>query len=270
MVFNTVYSGDGVRVVSSVATGALVNLACEAARAGALAIKSEYKKIVDFSIKTDGSPVSEADLASNKAIISVLKTSDIAVISEELPPAKTEPNEPFWLVDPLDGTKEFLAKNGEFCVCIALIKNGAPVLGAIAYIDDGTLPSSFFTNSVATLNQTKLISGNSSHNERVEAFAREFDLKIIRRGSALKFLSLASGEAGVYLRLEGSSLWDIAAGDAILRASGGVAISLNTLKPLVYEPNKSLRCDHFLALSASEMKNKNRYLEFINRNLQDI
>ncbi|OCR87601.1 3'(2'),5'-bisphosphate nucleotidase CysQ [Campylobacter fetus] len=257
----------------------LLNLSLKAAKAAGKAILRHYDNY-DVTIKNDNSPLTSADLASNEAIFKELESSGIPICSEEkiLDYKKRDGNSKFWLIDPLDGTKEFIAKNGEFCVCIALIDCARPILSVIyaptsdemfysmggskVYKNGEILNSSYSE-------QNYIISGNFSHSKSVDIIANHFRLGILRYGSALKFCRLSEGKADVYARFCGSSIWDIAAGEFLLKESGGIVVSLQDEKELRYD-KEDLRNDYFLALSKKEIPNLKNYLEFISLNLKSL
>jgi 3'(2'), 5'-bisphosphate nucleotidase len=195
--------------------------------------------------KPDASPLTEADLASDFCIGEALSGTGIPVISEERECAYPERKNwgQFWLVDPLDGTKDFLERNGEFTVNIALIRQGTPVLGVIhapaagltffaqanngAFCEKGgrivRLPCTQPTSSlVATVSRQHLT-------VRTREFLKINGInKSEPKGSALKFGMVASGKATIYPRFEGSMEWDIAAGQCILTESGCRIVDLVT------------------------------------------
>ena len=193
--------------------------------------------------KEDGSPVTAADQAAEDIILPRLRalTPDIPVVSEEeaakgLTPEVTGAR--FWLVDPLDGTKEFLSGNGEFTVNIALIEHGAPVLGVVviparAQTFAGAGPG---TATCTDAQGTRPIStraapdagltvvGSRSHGDAaaMDAFLAGRKVAEFRAaGSSLKLCLIAAGEADLYPRLGTTMEWDIAAGHAVLNAAGG-------------------------------------------------
>jgi 3'(2'), 5'-bisphosphate nucleotidase len=191
--------------------------------------------------KEDRSPLTEADIASHKLIVTALKelTPDIPVISEE--DVQDAPKgEFFWLVDPLDGTKEFLNRNGEFTVNIALINNHVPVLGVVlapaigaCYIGGHDLParkrshpnnpwSPISTNSPPAGGE--IIVGSRSHgsDEMAEWIQKYFPhADFCGIGSSLKFCLIAEGKSHIYPRFGRTMEWDTAAGHAVLNAAGG-------------------------------------------------
>tara|TARA_Y100000590_G_C15663786_1_gene993708 strand:+ start:116 stop:937 length:822 start_codon:yes stop_codon:yes gene_type:complete len=229
----------------------------------------------DFDLKEDRSPLTKADISSHRIITRRLKdlTPSIPIISEEDSdiPFKIRSNwKEYWLVDPLDGTKEFLKGNGEYTVNIALISANKPVLGVI------NIPSlkkifwgqkdkgSFSINE--DNNQKKIsVSGNKEGPIRIAAsrshYNNELDLilennndyQIINVGSSIKFCLIASGEADVYVRLGPTSEWDTAAGDAILRFAGGETVTEDG-EDLVYNTKESYLNGNFFAIGNNEIK----------------
>ena len=199
--------------------------------------------LTDSMAKADGSPVTAADQAAEDVILPALRhlTPDIPVVSEEEASKGLSPDVTgtrFWLVDPLDGTKEFLSGNGEFTVNIALIEHGEPVLGvvvvpALCQTYAGAAPG---TATLADAHGERSISarcppecgltvvGSRSHGDAaaMEAFLDGRKVANFRAaGSSLKLCLIAQGEADLYPRLGTTMEWDIAAGHAVLRAAGG-------------------------------------------------
>jgi 3'(2'), 5'-bisphosphate nucleotidase len=197
----------------------------------------------DAATKTDGSPVTAADQAAEDIILPRLRalTPDIPVVSEEEASKGLTPDvtgSRFWLVDPLDGTKEFISGNGEFTVNIALIERGVPVLGVVVIpargeTFAGTGPGgATLTDATGTRPITVRMApdcgltvvGSRSHGD-----ATAMDLFLAGRqvaefrpaGSSLKLCLIAKGEADLYPRLGTTMEWDIAAGHAVLAAAGG-------------------------------------------------
>jgi 3'(2'), 5'-bisphosphate nucleotidase len=224
-------------------TGQLIDLA---RRAG-----DEIMKIYDtnFTVETkaDESPLTQADLASHRVIVEGLAqlTPDIPVFSEESTPPEFSVRRTwtrYWLIDPLDGTREFVNKNGEFTVNIAFIDNHVPTFGVvgvpvqeIVYTGDTASGASKYSSSgIEVLGGRPMVEGrplvivaSRSHGgERLESYlaalAREFG-EVTRTpvGSSLKLCILAEGQADLYPRLGPTSEWDIAAAHAVLRAAGG-------------------------------------------------
>jgi 3'(2'), 5'-bisphosphate nucleotidase len=199
--------------------------------------------LTEAATKADGSPVTAADQAAEDIILPALRalTPGIPVVSEEeaskgLSPEVTGAR--FWLVDPLDGTKEFLSCNGEFTVNIALIEHGVPILGvvvvpAIGETYAGAEPGTAVLEDAAGERHISVRSppaegivvvGSRSHGDADAMAAFLGDRKVASfraAGSSLKLCLLARGEADLYPRLGTTMEWDIAAGHAVLRAAGG-------------------------------------------------
>ena len=234
-------------------------------RAGAK-IMEIYATEFSASQKADLSPVTIADEQAEVIILSELKKRwpDIPVVAEEAAAAGKIPNvaEQFFLVDPLDGTKEFLSRNGEFTVNIALIKNSLAVLGVVyapalsrMYVGqegngaqlctlgvsdplNSAVWQSIETRSLPADGATVLAS-RSHRDAETEAYLATLNVKkIISAGSSLKFCTIAAGEADIYPRFGRTMEWDTAAGQAVLMAAGG-KVNCPTGEPLVY--GKSLR-----------------------------
>jgi 3'(2'),5'-bisphosphate nucleotidase len=222
---------------------AIAALAEEAGRA-TMAI---YAGEQGVRVKSDGSPVTAADLASEAIIAAGLSrlAPDIPAISEEAAAQGRIPAvaERFFLVDPLDGTKEFIARNGEFTVNIALIEAGVPTLGVIcapalgrlyagaaglgAWRRDGDGPRRPIATRAAP--ERLVVVGSRSHAgpETHAWLARLAVERFTPAGSSLKFCLVASGEADLYPRVGRTMAWDTAAGEAILRAAGGCVTGLD-------------------------------------------
>jgi len=240
-------------------------------RAGA-AILSVYES-EDFGVehKADDSPLTRADKAANDVIEAGLQALDFQapVISEESEAPTYEARsgyDRFWLVDPLDGTKEFIKRNGDFTVNIALIENGKPVLGAVFvpvtnetfYAAEGkgaweinleTGNPSRILAAAFTLQDVNLriVASRSHLNEATKTFMERFDRpEVVQRGSSLKIMELARGNAHVYPRLGPTMEWDTGAAHAILLEAGGKLVDDTTGKELHYN-KESLLNPHFIA-----------------------
>lgn len=226
----------------------------------AIAAGAEILRIyaTDFAVVTKGdeSPVTVADQAAEAIILDGLKalTPDVPVVAEEEAAAGRVPHTDglFWLVDPLDGTKEFVSKNGEFTVNIALIENGAPVQGVVyapalgeifwgdeagafkAPVADGAVGAATPIRVRATEDGVVAIGSRSHGGEETQAYLKRFTVKaFVAAGSSLKFCRLAEGAADIYPRMGRTMEWDTAAGDAVLRAAGGRVETLDG-RPLGY------------------------------------
>ncbi|HEY9193022.1 MAG TPA: 3'(2'),5'-bisphosphate nucleotidase CysQ [Methyloversatilis sp.] len=198
----------------------------------------------DFEVadKSDKSPVTLADKKADEVIVARLKTltPDIFIVSEESTEAGQRPADgaPFWLVDPLDGTKEFINRNGEFTVNVALIEQGRPVLGVVfapalgrmfsgiggvgAWLEDESGSRVISCRVPPAEGLTVVASRSHGDAEALDAFLAGRKVASLRNaGSSLKICLVAAGEADVYPRLGRTMEWDIAAGHAVLVAAGG-------------------------------------------------
>lgn len=216
---------------------------CAVARLAGQAIMQVYHTQFEVELKDDHSPITKADKASNEIILQSLAAlfPDIPVLSEETakPPYPERARwKRFWLVDPLDGTKDFVKKNGEFSVNIGLIENSRPVFGAlyapvrdVLYAGGPGMGAIKFENGEKEAirargpapGETVIAVGSRSHpDERLEAYlARYPNHQLISAGSALKFGLVAEGAAHVYARFNPTWEWDTAAGHAIVLGAGG-------------------------------------------------
>lgn len=235
-------------------TASLANIAIKAGDV----MMEIYAREFTIAEKEDRSPVTEADGAAEEVILKALAeiTPDIPVIAEE---AFSEGHIPeigsvFYLVDPLDGTKEFINRNGEFTVNIALIENGVPIAGVVyapaiermftgnqtsgaevSNVVDGTLtdrkPAKVRDASGSPLTA---IASRSHRDAKTEEYLNHYNIsEIVAAGSSLKFCLVATGEADIYPRHGRTMEWDTAAGHAVLRAAGGDVTRLDG-SPFLY------------------------------------
>jgi 3'(2'), 5'-bisphosphate nucleotidase len=206
--------------------------------------------------KLDASPLTEADLRAHRLIVSALErlTPQLPVLSEEsaeVPYEERRNWRRYWLVDPLDGTKEFVARNGEFTVNIALVEDGRPVLGVVhipvsdttysgapgtgAWRESGTRPPVPIRVRPRAAVPLRVLGSRSHESPKLAAkLAKLGPHEFLPAGSSIKLCLIADGSADLYPRLGGSSEWDIAAGQAVLEAAGGYVISLEDGLPLRY------------------------------------
>ena len=227
---------------------ALANAAYEIALEAGKTIMTYYVEGVDARIKADASPVTAADEAADRLIVERLHAAapEIPVISEEGVAAGVMPNiegRHFWLVDPLDGTKEFIKHTDEFTVNIALIEDGQPRVGVLlapargeCYIAEG--PGRVFLESGGQARRpiqvrktpaegAVVVASRSHRDERTNAFIEEQKVtSVVSAGSSLKFGLVAKAEADLYPRFGPTMEWDTAAGHAVLSAAGGSVRSL--------------------------------------------
>jgi 3'(2'), 5'-bisphosphate nucleotidase len=224
------------------------------ARLAGVEIMRCYAQACPVQLKPDASPVTAADHAAEAIILAGLRelTPDIPVIAEEEVAAGRIPAvaDCFWLVDPLDGTKEFISRTGNFTVNIALIAQGRPQLGVIyapvydkLYAGDvarmlAWREDSAGRHSLAAAGRPAgglTVAGSfANHNAATDAYLAGFTVaRRMALGSSLKFCLIAEGSADLYPRFGPTMEWDTAAGDAIVRASGGMVYGLDG-KPLLY------------------------------------
>ncbi|WP_178919452.1 3'(2'),5'-bisphosphate nucleotidase CysQ [Buchnera aphidicola] len=234
----------------------MINKICNLARNAGAAIMDVYHshKLLDISYKLDKSPVTNADKVSNKIIKNGLFSicpNTLVLSEEDLNNIKYHENwDIYWLVDPLDGTKEFLKKNGEFTVNISLIKHGIPILGVVYAPYFNVLYFSFDRQawkinslghkkkiSVAQSNIPTFVVSRSHSNKKLYDFIKKRENKkhIIKKlGSSLKFCYVAEGKAQFYPRFGTTHIWDTAAGHAIVEAAGGSVVSYQKTQSLNY------------------------------------
>jgi len=253
-------------------TNEIIQSVIEITKQAGSVIMDVYKTNFEIHIKNDKSPVTEADTKANQIIDDgLLKiTPDIPILSEEgrnIPFEERSKWESFWLVDPLDGTKEYIKKNDEFTVNIALIQNGKPTFGvvyapALDILYWGEVGAGAYKisgesikvkiNVLDELNNPVLVAGSRSHpSERMNAFMGQFKESEVRpMGSSLKVCLVADGSVHLYPRLGPTMEWDTGAAHAILKASGGEAIIHGTNEPLRYNKENLLNPE-FIASSSN-------------------
>ncbi|MCL4170821.1 UNVERIFIED_CONTAM: hypothetical protein GTU68_053094 [Idotea baltica] len=224
-----------------------------------------YATDFDARSKEDDSPVTEADLAADRIIVAALEEHfpEIAVVTEERA-ASHEGERPavFFLIDPLDGTKEFVKRGGDFTVNIALIENGVPVRGFVyapaldrmfwtaddgkAMLQEGDAAAREIGVASADNAALRVVATKSHKNPETEEYISRYQVADYKSaGSSLKFCLLATGEADLYPRLGPTMEWDTGAGDAVLRAAGG-HVDRMTGGPLLYGKS-DLYNPHFVA-----------------------
>ena len=212
-----------------------------ARRAGAV-ILAVYGRSFSVRAKADASPVTEADEQAETLIVAALQALDpaIPVVAEEAFSRGVVPlcGAEFWLVDPLDGTREFVARNGEFTVNIALVRHGEPVLGVVfapvldrlfsgqhgrgAWLSEGTSRRAIACRTVPAAGMTVAVSRAHGDNAATQAWLQGRPVAHrVPAGSSLKFGLLAAGQADLYPRFGRTMEWDTAAGHAVLAAAGG-------------------------------------------------
>jgi 3'(2'), 5'-bisphosphate nucleotidase len=241
------------------------------ARAAGEAIMEVYR--TDFGVrgKADASPVTEADVRAEKLILDGLRrlTPQLPVVAEEEVAAGHVPSvgSLFWLVDPLDGTKEFISRNGEFTVNIALVEEGVPTLGVVlapalrrlyagglglgAFMEDEAGRRAIRCRPVPAEGLTVVASRSHGDAAALDAFLNARKVASLKNaGSSLKLCLVAAGEADLYPRLGRTMEWDIAAGHAVLLAAGGSVADLRAM-PLRYG-KPGFDNPHFVASATPE------------------
>lgn len=264
-------------LTKEIASNYLIQLSRISLKAGK-AILEVYDSDFAVESKVDRSPLTLADKKAHEEIVEGLKATPFPVLSEEgstIPFEERKNWEYFWMVDPLDGTKEFVKRNGEFTVNIALIERGKPILGAI-YVPvkdtlylGSTILGAFKINALSSSSiddsllkeenqlpkpferEFTMVGSRSHMSEETQAYMEELKqehntVEILAVGSSLKLCMLAEGKADVYPRFAPTMEWDTAAGQAILEAAGGSLIDWSTQESMVYN-RENLRNNWFLA-----------------------
>ncbi len=244
------------------------------AREAGAAIMDVYAGNFDVEHKADASPLTAADLAAHRVIVDALErlTPDLPVLSEESAGVPWETRQhwsSYWLVDPLDGTREFVKRNGEFSVNIALIDQGAPALGVVqapvtglvwhavrgeyAYRRDGYRDDPLRVRAPATA-PLRVAASRSHRDARTQAVLEKMGpIEEVALGSSLKFCRIAEGGLDVYPRFGPTSEWDTAAGQCVLQAAGGALLSADTGKSFRYNRRDSLLNGNFVALGDPDL-----------------
>jgi 3'(2'), 5'-bisphosphate nucleotidase len=237
------------------------------------AILEVYASDFDVQSKSDASPLTKADLAAHRIIVAGLGklTPDVPIISEEsgLPEYEERATwSQYWLVDPLDGTKEFVNRNGEFTVNIALIDDGRPVLGVVrvpvqgkTYIgcrgigaeqrdDDGH--ATRLTVAEKSASPVRVVGSRSHRGSSLDSFLDKLgDTSLVAMGSSLKFCTIAAGGADIYPRLGPTSEWDTAAAQAVVEQAGGRVLELDG-KPLAYNQKADILNPFFVVIGPAD------------------
>lgn len=252
----------------------LLKIALEAAIKAGRKILEVYENEFEVETKTDNSPLTEADKRSHYAIKDILSPLNIDMLSEEgklLPYPERKSWNKFWLIDPLDGTKEFIKRNGEFTVNIALVENGYPVAGVVhvpvtgktyygsfgkgsfAFTVDNTAstPIEDYMQNAEKLPVAKtpsvytLVASRSHNTPETENFIEEKrqqygEVECISSGSSIKLCLVAEGRANAYPRLAPTMEWDTAAGHAVAKFAGCNVYDYATGKELAYNKENLL------------------------------
>lgn len=240
--------------------------------AGAV-VMDVYRSDFEVRGKDDASPVTEADERAERLIVAALRrlAPDVPVVAEELAAAGEVPDvgRRFWLVDPLDGTREFVSRNGEFTVNVALVEDGVPVLGVVlapalgekgrlfagavgsgAWVEDDAGRRPIRCRAVPAEGLTVVASRSHADMDAIHAFLGGRPVaSLVNAGSSLKLCLVAAGEADLYPRLGTTMEWDIAAGHAVLAAAGGTVRLADGSGPMTYG-KPAFRNPHFVAAGA--------------------
>tara|TARA_B110000977_G_scaffold110184_1_gene143344 strand:+ start:405 stop:1211 length:807 start_codon:yes stop_codon:yes gene_type:complete len=254
---------------------ALLDIAKRAALLAGKEILEVYNSD-DFGVekKSDESPLTKADQAAHNIIVALLKTTNLPILSEEGKAISYQERKnwkSFWMVDPLDGTKEFIKRNGEFTVNIALIQNGIPVLGVVytpvanelfyahesvgAYKVSGLVENKLDRIESEFLQGLRVVASRSHLNDHTKSFINKLvEPTIVSMGSSLKFLAIADNKADVYPRFAPTMEWDSAAAHAICAVLGIDVLDVETKKSLSY--NKQNLLNPFFIVAPSHLLNK--------------
>ncbi len=243
-------------------------------QAGAAILTIYHSGDLGVSRKQDESPLTAADMAAHQVLVSGLQalTPDVPVLSEEsaaVPWSERQRWSRYWLVDPLDGTKEFIKRNGEFTVNVALIEAGVPVLGVVyvpvldwcyagvqgagAHVEKAGLTASIHVAPLPVHQpRLRVVASRSHGGEQLEAWLARVErdypqLELLSIGSSLKICLVAEGKADIYPRLAPTCEWDTAAAQAVLEAAGGLLVDPNG-KPYRYNCKQELLNPHFFAV----------------------
>jgi len=237
------------------------------------AIMQIYQKDFSVEAKEDQSPLTEADLASHHLICDELSKlyPDIPILSEESADAfkLSDENACFWCVDPLDGTKEFIKKNDEFTVNIALIQNQQPILGVIGVPAKNIVYASVKgAGAFKQQNDNELqkihvksqdpecltFAVSRSHlDDHTKAMVDEYQAEIMQAGSALKLAYVAEGLVDVYPRFGPTMLWDVAAGQCIIEEAGGQVLWADNHETMTYNI-RHMKNNSFIAMNKTLQK----------------
>jgi len=248
----------------------VINLLAEieqtAIKAGQAILEIYQSADFGIEIKSDDSPLTKADLAAHEIIVADLQkiTPDVPVLSEEstkTPYSTRKQWNKYWLVDPLDGTKEFIKRNGEFTVNIALIEKGLPILSVIYVpVKDITYSAAkgygafkkedgnrFQIYTKKPARKKPIVVGSRSHisQDVVDYLEKLGEHKLISMGSSLKFCLVAEGKADLYPRLGLTREWDTAAAQCIVEQAGGRVVTLDN-QTLLYNTKDNLLNPYFI------------------------
>jgi 3'(2'), 5'-bisphosphate nucleotidase len=227
-------------------------LAIKAARQGGEAVMRLYDKTITYELKSDDSPVTDADIQSNDIISNILAAGDYPILTEEgADDVSRLDAEYVWVVDPLDGTAEFVNRTGEFTVMVSLVKSGVPVVGVIDSPHEGLTYAAesgqgawmyqkgvwnrIGVSKISNVLQSRVLVSRTHNPESERNFIEELHVKSLQsKGSSLKVMAVSSGEADAYITFSNRiKEWDTAASYCILHEAGGVMTDMQGCR-LVY------------------------------------
>lgn len=237
----------------------IIPIALEAGRI----IMRVFHSSVEIDMKADRSPLTNADRAAHRCIVNGLNPTGIPILSEEgqeIPFAERRSWTRFWMVDPLDGTREFINRKTDFTVNIALIEEGRPVLGVVHVPATGVTYAAASGQGAVRINgegqrerlpiaredgPLRVVASRSHMSPETEAFCeglrvKHGDIEIRSKGSSLKLCMIAEGSADIYPRLAPTMEWDTAAADAVVRECGGSVTDATSGEPLQYNKENLL------------------------------
>lgn len=243
----------------------LLQLATQAAQQASKAILKVYERDFKVEFKSDQSPLTEADTQAHKIIEQTLRATELPLLSEEseaIPYSDRQQWQKYWLVDPLDGTKQFVEKLGQFTVNIALVENGRVILGVVTEPTAGNVywaqkdKGAWRQNADGAVEQIhvsnrqkpiRVVASRSHLNEDTQKFIDELEqpVVLIQSGSSKKILLVAEGKADIYPRLNWTMEWDTAAAQIIVEEAGGTMLQADNQEPVVYN-KESLRNPYFI------------------------
>jgi len=228
-------------------------LAIDAALKASDAVLSIYNKDFSISLKDDKEPITEADIQSNQIIQKCISSSRVPILSEESPDNKEKrmDSKKIWIIDPLDGTTDFINKTGEFTIMISLVENNEPVMGVISYPFENKLYVAqkghgafgyydedwikLEVSKTSIISQCRAVGSRFHQSEQEKNFLKTLDIsKFTSRGSSLKVLDISSAKAELYFTTTNKiKQWDTCASNCIIAESGGMMTDMSGL-PLEY------------------------------------
>ncbi|WP_192036752.1 3'(2'),5'-bisphosphate nucleotidase CysQ [Halomonas sp. YLGW01] len=266
------------------------NRLLEGVRAAGREVLAIYERDFRVEAKQDDSPLTEADMASHHALVALLEalTPEVPILSEEsgeIPFTTRQAWSRYWLIDPLDGTKEFIKKNGEFTLNLALIEDGEPVFGIVhapvlgvdgttwwgqvgkgawKQADDATASIRVRALPDPAVEPWKVVGSRSHGAAEFEAFCADLPAnERVSMGSSLKLCLVAEGAADLYPRLAPTCEWDTAAAQAVVVAAGGAVLNAYSLTPLRCNQQESVLNPYFIVCGERDARWEQALVEAI-------